>query len=254
MSRKFLGEEIDIHAGGADLMFPHHENEIAQSECANGCRFVKYFLHNGFVTINKEKMSKSLGNFLTIDDLLEKYDSNAIRFFILTNHYRMPVEFTELALDSAKAGVKRLINTGIQGELRDEEAILEFKSAMDDDLNTSKALAVLFSLVDKFKKTNDVKYSNTIHLLGSVLGFNFGLKEKKELSEEELKEKIAPIYSAFEYDENLGAKALLEDLISKRNEARKNKDWAMSDKIRDELKAVGVILKDSKEATTWEVE
>ncbi len=254
MSRKFLGEEIDIHAGGADLMFPHHENEIAQSECANGCRFVKYFLHNGFVTINKEKMSKSLGNFLTIDDLLEKYDSNAIRFFILTNHYRMPVEFTELALDSAKAGVKRLINAGTLGNLKDEEAISEFKLAMDDDLNTSKALAVLFSLVDKFKKTNDVKYANTIHLLGSVLGFNFDLKEKKEISEEELKEKIASIYSSFEYAENMSAKSVLEDLIAKRNEARLNKNWALSDKIRDELKAVGIILKDTKETTTWEVE
>ena len=166
----------------------------------------------------------------------------------------MPVEFTELALDSAKAGVKRLINAGTLGNLKDEEAISEFKLAMDDDLNTSKALAVLFSLVDKFKKTNDVKYANTIHMLGSVLGFNFDLKEKKEISEAELKDKIASIYSSFEYDENMEAKAVLEDLISKRNEARLSKNWAMSDKIRDELKAVGIILKDTKEATTWEAE
>ncbi len=110
MSRKYLGQTIDIHAGGADLIFPHHENEIAQSECANGHQFVKYWLHNGFVTINKEKMSKSLGNFLTIDGILEKYDANTIRFFILTNHYRMPVEFSDEALESAQAGVKRLYN------------------------------------------------------------------------------------------------------------------------------------------------
>ena len=107
MSRKYLGKTIDIHAGGADLIFPHHENEIAQSECANGCKFVNYWLHNGFVTINREKMSKSLGNFLTVDDLLKKYDANTIRFFILTNHYRMPVEFSDEALESAKTGVKR---------------------------------------------------------------------------------------------------------------------------------------------------
>ena len=139
MSRKYLGKTIDIHAGGADLIFPHHENEIAQSECANGCKFVNYWLHNGFVTINKEKMSKSLGNFLTIDDLLKKYDSNTIRFFILTNHYRMPVEFSDEALQSASNGVKRMLNAKRGSNIDSNLDITEFEEykhfvdAMDDE-------------------------------------------------------------------------------------------------------------------------
>ena len=157
MSRKYLGKTIDIHAGGADLIFPHHENEIAQSECANGCKFVNYWLHNGFVTINKEKMSKSLGNFLTIDDLLKKYDANTIRFFILTNHYRMPVEFSDESLASASAGVKRMLNAKRANidenfDITKTDAYKEFVEAMDDDLNTSKALAVLFDLANRANK------------------------------------------------------------------------------------------------------
>ncbi len=154
MARKYLGKTIDIHAGGADLIFPHHENEIAQSECANGEQFVKYWLHNGFVTINKEKMSKSLGNFLTVDKILEKYDANTIRFFILTNHYRMPVEFSDEALESAAAGVKRLYNAVNEArksvkvdetlDIKEFDEYKEFVEAMDEDLNTSKALAILF--------------------------------------------------------------------------------------------------------------
>ena len=187
MSRKYLGKTIDIHAGGADLIFPHHENEIAQSECANGCKFVNYWLHNGFVTINKEKMSKSLGNFLTIDDLLKNYDANTIRFFILTNHYRMPVEFSDEALQAAANGVKRMLNakrTQVDEtlDIKTFEEYKEFVSAMDEDLNTSKALAVLFDLAGKANK--DVPYAFTLLFkLASTLGFTF---EKATLSEEEL--------------------------------------------------------------------
>ncbi len=196
MSRKYLGKTIDIHAGGADLIFPHHENEIAQSECANGCKFVNYWLHNGFVTINKEKMSKSLGNFLTIDDLLKNYDSNTIRFFILTNHYRMPVEFSDEALQSASAGVKRLLNakqTPINDDLdiTELEEYKEFVEAMDDDLNTSKAMAVLFDLTNKANKDTDYAFT-LLYKLATTLGFTF---EKAKLSEEELKTKLAEISS-----------------------------------------------------------
>ena len=252
MIRKHLGKTIDIHAGGADLQFPHHENEIAQSECANGVKFANYWLHNGFVTINKEKMSKSLNNFLTIDDVLKEYNSNTIRFFILTNHYRMPVEFNKEALDSAKAGSIRLINSvaGIKKtDNLDDSSIEEFKCAMDDDLNTSKALAVLFSLSDKFKKTNDIKYANTLITLGEVLGFDFS---KKELSEKELKEKIMPLYKMFGFDKNCLPELVLGEILAQRDEARKNKDWQKSDLIRDELIKYGITVKDSKDGSIWE--
>ena len=248
MSRKHLGKTIDIHAGGADLIFPHHENEIAQSECANGCKFVNYWLHNGFVTINKEKMSKSLGNFLTIDDLLKTYDANTIRFFILTNHYRMPVEFSDEALQAASNGVKRIMNvkrTPIDEtlDLTQFEEYKEFVEAMDDDLNTSKALAVLFDLTNKANK--DVPYAFTLlHKLAETLGFTF---EKAKLSEEELKLKLEEISA------KLGETfSSMEEIIEKRKIARAEKNWDIADKIRVALDEAGIILKDSKEGTTWE--
>ena len=249
MSRKHLGKTIDIHAGGADLIFPHHENEIAQSECANGCKFVNYWLHNGFVTINKEKMSKSLGNFLTIDDLLKNYDANTIRFFILTNHYRMPVEFSDEALQAAANGVKRMLNakrTPIDEtlDLTQFDEYKEFVNAMDDDLNTSKALAVLFDLTNKANK--DVPYAFTLlHKLAETLGFTFA---KATLSEDELKAKQEEISKELggNYDS-------MDAIIETRKQARADKNWDLADKIRVALDKVGIVLKDSKEGTTWEV-
>lgn len=256
MNKKHLGETIDIHAGGADLMFPHHENERAQSECANGCMFSKYWMHNGFVTINKEKMSKSLNNFLTIDDVLKKYDTNAIRLFILTNHYRMPVEFNDEALSAAQNGAKRLINSiaGIEtNETYDNESVEKFIQAMDEDLNTSKALAVLFSLVDKIKKEeNKTLYASTLKYLGSVLGFDFNLSEKV-VSDEELFKLIQPLYKEFNFNENENPKDVIEKVIELRKKAREEKDWAKSDKIRDLFALCKIQLKDSKEGTTWQV-
>lgn len=249
MSRKHLGKTIDIHAGGADLIFPHHENEIAQSECANGCKFVNYWLHNGFVTINKEKMSKSLGNFLTIDDLLKNYDANTIRFFILTNHYRMPVEFSDEALQAAANGVKRMLNakrTPIDEtlDLTQFDEYKEFVNAMDDDLNTSKALAVLFDLTNKANK--DVPYAFTLlHKLAETLGFTFA---KATLSEDELKAKLEEISK--ELGENYDS---MDAIIETRKQARADKNWDLADKIRVALDKVGIVLKDSKEGTTWEV-
>ena len=249
MSRKYLGKNIDIHAGGADLIFPHHENEIAQSECANGCKFVNYWLHNGFVTINKEKMSKSLGNFLTIDDLLKNYDSNTIRFFILTNHYRMPVEFSDESLQAAANGVKRILNakkTKINEELELEnyKEYNEFTEAMDDDLNTSKALAVLFELTNKANK--DIEYAYTLlYKLASVLGFKF---EKSSISNEEINLILQDICNKL--DENYSS---IDSIVEKRNLARAEKKWDIADKIRIALDESGIILKDSKEGTTWEL-
>ena len=256
MSKKYLGETIDIHAGGADLAFPHHENERAQSECANDCVFSKYWMHNGFVTINKEKMSKSLNNFLTIDDVLKNYDTNAIRLFILTNHYRMPVEFNDVSLTSAKNGAKRLINSICGIELTDSydnETIKEFESAMDDDLNTSKALAILFNLVDKIKKSeNKQVFANTLYYLGSILGFDFSLA-KKEISKEELVKIVKPLYSEFNLDSKIEADNVIDEIIKIRKQARDNKDWAKSDEIRDKLLTYKIQLKDSKEGTTWQI-
>ena len=253
MIRKHLGKTIDIHAGGADLQFPHHENEIAQSECANGVKFVNYWLHNGFVTINKEKMSKSLNNFLTVDDLLKTHNSNTIRFFILTNHYRMPVEFNDEALSSAKAGASRLVNSISKAcftDELDEPSVEEFKLSMNDDLNTSKALSVLFSLVDKFKKTKEIKYANTIKLLGETIGFDFS---KKELTDDELSEKISGLYEKFQIDKSLNPKDAINEILIKRQKARLNKDFKQSDLIRDELIKSGIIIKDSKEGSSWEL-
>ena len=249
MSRKYLGKTIDIHAGGADLIFPHHENEIAQSECANGCKFVNYWLHNGFVTINKEKMSKSLGNFLTIDDLLKNYDSNTIRFFILTNHYRMPVEFSDEALQSAAAGVKRMLNakrTPVDENLdiTKFDEYKEFVDAMDDDLNTSKALAVLFELTNKANKDEEGAFT-VLYKLASTLGFTF---EKQKLSEDELQNVIKSLNA------DLGTNYKnMDDVIAERKKARAEKNWAVADSIRVGLDKLGIVLKDGKEGTDWEV-
>ncbi len=249
MIRKFLGKTIDIHAGGADLIFPHHENEIAQSECANGCKFVNYWLHNGFVTINKEKMSKSLGNFLTINDLLKSYDANTIRFFILTNHYRMPVEFSDEALQSAAAGVKRMLNakqTKIDDSLdiTKTEEYKQFVEAMDEDLNTSKALAVLFDLTTKANKNVEGAFT-ILYKLATTLGFTF---EKAKLSDDEIKSILEKINSELNKSYNT-----MEELIEDRKNARAEKNWDLADKIRVALDNVGIVLKDSKEGTSWEV-
>lgn len=255
MARKYLGKTIDIHAGGADLIFPHHENEIAQSECVNEQQFSKYWMHNGFVTINKEKMSKSLGNFLTIDKVLENYDANTIRFFILTNHYRMPVEFSDESLVGAQAGVKRLYNAINEGRkftkideelnLSDFEEYKEFVEAMDEDLNTSKALALLFDLATKLNKEQNSQNLTLLYKLSAVLGFNF---DKVEISEEEIKEKIETIAKKLDVDfKNM------DEILTYRKSARNEKNWELADKIRIALDEVGIVLKDSKDGTTWEL-
>ncbi len=270
MSRKHLGRTIDIHAGGADLIFPHHENEIAQSECANGCKFVNYWLHNGFVTINKEKMSKSLKNFVTIDDMLANYDSNTIRLFIITNHYRMPVEFSSEALDGAKSGWKRIqtaINEVIKFtgkdkliDVKDTEEIKNFMMAMDEDLNTSKALAVIFDAVTKANKSvNDkdlnsaVKYASILTVLTNVMGFNV---EKEQLTEKELQNRLERIIDNMDFlteeDKKLYGYQLIDRIIEYRNEARKDKNWTIADKVRNLLDSINIILKDTKDFTSWE--
>jgi cysteinyl-tRNA synthetase len=270
MSRKHLGKTIDIHAGGADLIFPHHENEIAQSECANGCKFVNYWLHNGFVTINKEKMSKSLKNFVTIDNLLENYDANTIRLFILTNHYRMPVEFSDVALDGAKSGWKR-IQTAVNDVVRfvgnenlidvsSFEEVKNFKEAMDNDLNTSKALAVIFDCTTNANKAVSEKnleaakkYAAILLKLTDVMGFNI---QKEKMSEDELQSKLNTIIDDMDFlsssDKLLKGYSLMEKIIEYRNNARKEKNWAVADKVRNLFDSISIVLKDTKEGTIWE--
>ncbi len=249
MSRKYLGQTIDIHAGGADLIFPHHENEIAQSECANGCKFVNYWLHNGFVTINKEKMSKSLGNFLTIDDMLKNYDANTLRLFILTNHYRMPVEFSDESLTSAQAGAKRLTNakqTAINENLdiTTTPEYKEFCDAMDEDLNTSKALAVLFDLTTRANKDEKDAYT-ILYKLATVLGFTF---EKAGLSDDDILKAVKTVSDALGQDFQT-----MDEILELRKQARAEKNWDIADKIRVSLDNIGIILKDTKDGTTVEL-
>ena len=248
MSRKYLGKTIDIHAGGADLIFPHHENEIAQSECANGCKFVNYWLHNGFVTINKEKMSKSLGNFLTIDDMLKNYDANTLRLFILTNHYRMPVEFSDEALTSAQAGAKRLTNakqTPIDEniDITKTDDYKAFIDAMDEDLNTSKALAVLFDLATRANKGEKDAYT-ILYKLGTTLGFTF---EKASLSEDEIQNAVKHVSEVLNKDFTS-----IDEILELRKQARTEKNWDIADKIRIAFDECGIVLKDTKDGTTVE--
>ena len=247
MSRKYLGKTIDIHAGGADLQFPHHENEIAQSECASGQQFAKYWLHNGFVTINNEKMSKSLGNFTSIEKLLEAYDANTIKFFILTNHYRQPVEFNETALESAKAGAQRLKNAvkdvktacsvdNIEPALdKNNDYVKSFEAAMDEDFNTSKALSVLFEIANKAQKEKDRHQSEAIDLISTLLGIS------------------GVLGFDFAKEESIGSdltNGLMELIIEIRKIARSQKNWELSDKIRDDLNKIGITLKDTSDGKT----
>jgi len=251
MSRRYLGKTIDIHAGGADLQFPHHENEIAQSECASGQQFAKYWLHNGFVTINNEKMSKSLGNFTSIEKLLNVYDANTIKLFILTNHYRQPVEFNDEALESAKAGAQRLKNAINDVKTacdikeitpiidKENQYFQEFEKAMDEDFNTSKALSILFELANSAQKAKETNKEEAIQLISILVGISNTL--------------------GFDFNkaESLGSdltQGLMDLIIEIRKIARSQKNWELSDKIRDDLAKLNITLKDNKDGkTTFEV-
>jgi cysteinyl-tRNA synthetase len=281
MSSSLLGESFDIHGGGKDLVFPHHENEIAQSEGANDKPFVKYWMHNGFVNINQEKMSKSLGNFFTIRDILEKYDPEVVRFFILSAHYRSPIDFSDQNLEDAKAGLSRFYEAlkasdeilsrypvpskapcptikDEEREVYDRVELLEekFAEAMDDDFNTALALGHLFDVVRGLnrligeKRFDDCPLSlavlydgvKKLRALGAVLGF-FGSDPTGWLD----KQKSAGLEGG-----ELTPEAI-EDFIAERKQARVDKNFARADEIRDELEAKGVILLDSREGTTWKL-
>lgn len=253
MSKKYLGDEIDIHAGGEDLVFPHHENEIAQSEAANGKTFSKYWMHNAFLNIDNRKMSKSAGNFFTVRDISEKYDLQILRFFMLSAHYRSPLNFSAELMEAAKNGYERIVTSvgnlnyllenAPSGELKDgERELLEeagaftdrFDEAMDDDFNTADAIAAIFELV---------KFANTHAGQESSKAFLQALKEEiKELSDicgliVEKKEELLD--------------ADIEALIEERQAARKEKNFARADEIRKELLDKGIILEDTREGVKW---
>ncbi len=254
MSRKYIGETLDIHAGGEDLIFPHHENEIAQSEAANGVKFANYWMHNAFLNIDNRKMSKSLGNFFTVRDIEKKFPLQILRFFMLSVHYRSPLNFSDTLVQSAANGLDRILTAverldDISGKVdknsdfkAEEEQVskdidsfvLKYEEAMDDDFNTADAIAAIFELVklSNVNVTEESSYAlvkksyDTIVKLLDVLGIN----AKRE--EESLDSKV-------------------QELIDQRQEARKNKDFARADEIRDELLSMGIELKDTREGVKW---
>ena len=257
MSKKYLGEQIDIHGGGEDLIFPHHENEIAQSEAVSGKTFANYWMHNGFINIDNLKMSKSVGNVFLVRDILKKYDGQTLRLFMLSAHYRSPVNYSDELLSAAKNSYARLKNCAENLRFKaehasdtqltdDEKKILadaekyrqNFEKAMDDDLNTADAVSAVFELVKLINTSTgadpSVTFINSLSMLFMTLTDVLGLTFDKEASEDDPEET-----------------ARIEELIEKRTAAKKNKDFAEADRIRDELSSMGIVIEDTREGVKW---
>lgn len=246
MSTTLLGDTFDIHGGGKDLIFPHHENEIAQSEGTTGCQFVKTWMHAGYLQINKEKMSKSLGNFFTIRDVLKEHNPEAVRYFLTTSHYRSPLSYSEDALRQAHTALIRfytaLRNLPAAEAPIDSDFEKHFVEAMDDDFNTPIALSVLFELAHEIQRTREenieraAQYGALLKKLGSILGILQSDPEKFLQSG----------------SSDVDAKKI-EELIVARNQARANKNWPEADRVRAELEAMSVVLEDSTNGTSWKI-
>lgn len=243
MSCQTLGETFDIHGGGADLQFPHHENEIAQSEAANGKPLARFWVHNGFVRVDNEKMSKSLGNFFTIREVLAQYDAETVRFFIVRAHYRSALNYSDAHLDDARNSLKRLY-TALDLVKPAADLVIDwsntfaarFKAAMDEDFGTPEAIAVLFELAGEVNKTKSAKLAGLLKNLGACLGL---LQN----------DPAAFLQAGAGLDE-----AAITALIQQRAAAKAGKDFAEADRIRQHLLAQGIVLKDSPGETTWEVQ
>ncbi len=263
MSTRYLGDSFDIHGGGKDLIFPHHENEIAQAEAASGKPFVKYWIHNGFVQVDQEKMSKSLGNFFTIKDILVEYPAEVVRFFLLKTHYRSPIDFSDKHLEEAKRGLERFYNTfhdvdlAFKGHVDKALSISEldtyrekFEAAMDDDFNTALAIGVLFDLArhtNRLLRDNDSSQSlfanvELIKELGGVLGL---------FEQEVIRVTFGANVSMSVNVKMLKPEELVALLVEDRNKARANKNWASADAIRKQLEELGIIIEDRPEGTIW---
>ena len=251
MSTRCLGEHFDIHGGGMDLKFPHHENEIAQSEAASGHRYANVWMHNGFVQVNEEKMSKSLGNFFTVREVLQRYQPEVVRLFILSSHYRGPLNYADENLDHAKSSLTRLY-TALRGlpvveEPLEENWRVRFEQAMDDDFNTPEALAVLFDLSREINKLHDhdemaaARLGASLRHLGKWLGL---LQADPESYLKSGTEVVASLSSGIASEE-------IEALIAQRNIARKAKNWAEADRIRAQLQEAKVVLEDTSKGTIW---
>lgn len=258
MSHKYLGDTFDIHGGGQDLIFPHHENEIAQSKCGCGGDYARYWMHNGYINVNGEKMSKSLGNFFLLRDVLEHYDGRVVRLFVLSSHYRKPIDFSDAELTQAKTSLERIENALMRGkeavidvkadgsscmELKEQLAVAKekFIAAMDEDFNTSMGLGAIFELVKELNKAVDTPINaegaevvkGTVEYIINVMEEALGVKLKLETV-------VGNMTSE-----------LIEFILELRREARNEKNWAMSDKIRDRLAEMGIKIKDGKDKTTW---
>ncbi len=246
MSIHMLGEEFDIHGGGQDLQFPHHENEIAQSCCATGKGFARLWMHNGFVRVDDEKMSKSLGNFFTVREVLKQYRPEVIRFFILSSHYRSQLNYSDAHLDEAKASLEGLYialrDVNASGDEIDESWVDKFNEVMDDDFNTARAVAILHELAREINRVSDKTSSEAIVLATTLkhLGELLGMLQLDPA--EYLQSGVGD--ATFSNEE-------IEDLIEQRKEARKNKNFAESDRIRDLLSAQGIALEDNAQGTSW---
>ncbi len=248
MNSKHLGHHFDIHGGGSDLQFPHHENEIAQSCCAHHTPYVNTWMHSGMVMVDEEKMSKSLGNFFTIRDVLKVYDAETVRYFLMSGHYRSPLNYSDLNLQQARASLERLY-TALRGVAEGEEQAAlsapfeeRFKAAMDDDFNTPEAYSVLFDLARDLNRAKQDSEADAVALaaclrrLGSVLGI---LQQQPE--------QFLQSGAAAEADDV----AEIELLIKTRNEARASKNWALADEARNKLTEMGIVLEDGPQGTTW---